>query len=292
MSEPLFHSDELRRLDRLRVRPRTPRPTGISGDWRSGRLGSGVLFADYREYAPGDDLRRVDWNVYARLGHLVVKRYEVEQNLDLMLLVDRSLSMHGAKARRARRMAGALGYIALAHLERVQLGWLPALAGLPFSEHSGRGRATALIEELAEVPEEGQTDLRAAVTRVLSATRRRGLAVVISDFYDPAGAVEALSRMRARGLDVLALHIVDDADVEFELGESLRCVDRETGQEVLVDVTREFLDRLVKAWHRRAESLERWCVSREVLYQRSDVDRPLFDEVREMLRRGVALGVR
>lgn len=292
MSLSLFGPDELRRLDRLRVRPRTPRSTGLAGDWRSGRLGSGVLFADYREYVPGDDLRRLDWHVYARLGDLVVKRYEVEENLDLLLLVDRSLSMRGAKAVRARRLAGALGYIALAHLERVRLGWLPALAGQPWREHTGRGRAAALLAELAEVPDAGRTDLRAGVARALAATRRRGLAVVVSDFYDPAGAVESLARLKAHGQEVLALHVVDDADVEFAPGESLRCVDAETGEEVRVDVTREFLDRLVRGWHRRAESLERWCAARQVLYQRSDVDRPLFDEVRDMLRRGVALAAR
>ena len=288
--QPLLTEAELRGLDRLRITRRKPMPTDRPGDWRTGRVGSGVLFADHRDYVPGDDLRYVDWNVYARLGDLVVKRFETEENLELTLCVDRSLSMVGAKSRAARRLAAALGYIALGRLDHVRLAWLPTAGSLPVSTHRGKGRAGALIDALTTTPDDGTTAHGKDVARILSLTKRRGLAVVLSDFYEPANLVAGLAGLRARGMDVVALHVLDTDDVDLPLGDSLLAVDRETGAEVKIDVTASFLEALRATWHRRADSLERWCVQREILYQRLEVHTPLWDVLAEMLGRGITVG--
>lgn len=292
MSTPaqLLTEDELRRLARLRIVRRRAMPTGEIGDWRTGRVGSGALFADHRDYVPGDDLRYVDWHVYARLGDLVVKRFETEENLELLLCVDRSLSMEGAKSLAARRLAAALGYLALANMDRARLAWLPAPAGAPVTTHHGKASVGTLLDELGRVPVEGATEHGRSVGRVLSTCRRRMIAVVLSDFYDPANTVASLAALRSRGMDVVAVHVLDGADVDLEPGSSLLAVDRETGMEVKVDVTKAFLQGLRDAWHRRADTLERWCVTREVLYQRCDVALGLWDVLAEMLGRGVAVG--
>ncbi|MDF1702051.1 MAG: DUF58 domain-containing protein [Planctomycetota bacterium] len=287
---PLLTEAELRRLARLRIRRRRATPTGEFGDWRTGRVGSGVLFADHRDYVPGDDLRYVDWNVYARLGDLVVKRFEAEENLELLLCVDRSLSMEGPKSRAARRLAAALGYLALANMDRARLAWLPSLTTAPVTAHRGKGRTGALMDELAKAPVGGSTDHARSIGRVLSTCRRRMIAVVLSDFYDPANSVAALAALKSRGMDVVAVHMLDAADVELEPGSSLLAVDRETGQEVKVDVTKAFLESLRTSWHHRADTLERWCVKREVLYQRYDVALGLWDVLADMLGRGIAVG--
>lgn len=288
---PLFTPEELRRLDRLRLRRTRPPPTDHPGEWRTGRVGAGVLFADHRDYAPGDDLRYVDWNVYARLGHLMVKRFESEDTLDLLLCVDRSLSMGAAKSRKARRLAGALGYIALTHLERVRLAWMPAVNSRPVTIHAGRGRMNALLDELSSTPEGGTTAHGRDVARILGVTRRRGMAVVISDFYEPDNAVAALAGLRSRGMDVVAVHVLEKADVELPLGASLKAVDRETGAEVKIDVTPTLLESLHATWLRRADSLGRWCVTREILYQRAEVTTSLWDALGTLLGRGVTVGV-
>lgn len=287
---PLLTEDELRRLARLRVVRRRANPTGEIGDWRTGRVGSGALFADHRDYVPGDDLRYVDWHVYARLGDLVVKRFETEENLELLLCVDRSLSMEGAKSHAARRLAAALGYLALANMDRARLAWLPSAQGAPVTTHHGKASVGTLLDELARVPAGGTTQHGRSVARVLSTCRRRMIAVVLSDFYDPANTVASLAALRSRGMDVVAVHVLDGADVDLEPGSSLLAVDRETGMEVKVDVTKAFLQGLRDAWHRRADTLERWCVTREVLYQRCDVALGLWDVLAEMLGRGIAVG--
>ncbi len=288
----LFTPEELKRLDRLRIRRRRRAVSEQMGDRRSARAGSGVLFQDHRDYVPGDDLRYVDWNVYARLGDMVVKRFEAEENLDLLLCVDRSLSMTGAKSLKARRIAAALGYIALAHLDRVRLAWLPVSPSLPVTIHRGRARAGALVEALAREPDEGTTAHGNDITKVLSVVKRRGTAVVLSDFYDPENAVAALAALRSQGMEVLAIHVLDVADVELTEGDSLLAVDRETGAEVKVDVTPAFLQSLRQTWHRRAESLERWCVTREVMYQRVEVSTSLWDALSAMLGTAIAVGAR
>ena len=289
---PLLTEAELRRLDRLQIRRRRAPTRGEPGERRSGRVGPGVVFADHRDYVPGDDLRYVDWHVYARLGDLVVKRFESEENLDLLLCVDRSLSMTGAKSEAARRLAAALGYLALSRLDRVQLAWLPVAASRPVSTHRGKARAPALFDALGREPLEGTTVHARDATRILARTKRRAIAVVLSDFYDPENAVAALAGLRSRGMDVVAVHVLDGADVTFEPGSSLRAVDRETGAEVKVDVTPVFLDTLRAAWHRRADRLERWCLAREVLYQRCDVALGLWDVLAAMLGRGIVVGAR
>ncbi|MDJ0975926.1 MAG: DUF58 domain-containing protein [Planctomycetota bacterium] len=290
MSE-LFTQAERARLDRLRIHRRRRMPGERHGDWRTARYGAGGLFADHRHYAPGDDLRYVDWNVYGRLGEMVVKRFEAEENLNLLLCVDRSLSMDGAKSRRARRVAAALGYIALAHMDHVRLAWLPSPTTAPVHVFRGRDGGTKLLEELARVPEGGMTDHARDLKPVISSTRQRSVAVLISDFYDPQTAVAGLGRLRARRFDVAALHVMDVADLDLPRGASVRALDRETGQAIDVDVTPELIDSLHEAWRRRAYLMERWCIQREILYQRVDVGLSLWETLSDMLARGVVAGV-
>jgi uncharacterized protein (DUF58 family) len=285
----LFRADELQRLERLRIRRRRSVRGGSQGEWRSARLGTSGLFADHRAYVAGDDLRYVDWNVYGRLGDLVVKRFEAEENVNLLLCVDRSLSMGGAKAYAARRLAGALGYLALTHMDHVRLAWLPARTNLPLTNYRSRGRARAFLDDLTTTSEGGITDHVRDLGRVVSAAKRRGLAVLISDFFDPAGAIRGLALLRARGLELGAIHIVDPRDADVPVGSSIVAVDRETGEEMAVDVTTALRERIYRAWVGRGHGLERWCVAREIPYLRVDARRNLWEVLQDLLRARVAL---
>ena len=285
----LFTADELRRLERLHMRRRRSVRGGHQGEWRSTRQGSSGLFADHRAYVPGDDLRYIDWNVYSRLGDLVVKRFEAEENVNLLLCVDRSLSMAGPKSHAARRLAGALGYLALTHMDHVRLAWLSAPGRLPVTDFRSRSRSKALLDELGEVPDGGETHHVRDLGRVVSVTRRRGLAVLVSDYFDPQGAIRGLALLRARGLEVAALHVVDAADATVPVGTSIVAVDRETGEEMTLDVSPALQQKIRRAWDGRNTGLERWCTAREIPYQRLDARRSLWDNLRDLLRSRVAL---
>lgn len=282
--DDLFTPGELARLERLRIRRRhTVRGEG-RGDWRSSHYGTSGLFADHRGYVVGDDLRYVDWNVYGRLGELFVKRFEAEENVNLLLCVDRSESMEGLKFRAARRLAGALGYLALAHHDDVRLAWLPSRLDRPLSAWRGRGRVHALLGELARARVEGATDHVRDLGRIVGAIKGRGLAVLLSDFFDPAGAIRGLALLRSVGLEVGALHVVDPADADLPMGTSVTAVDRETGEQLALDVTPALRERLHKAWRAHAVGLERWCLGREIRYLQVDARRSLWDVLRDLLR--------
>ncbi len=290
MKEALFTPDELRRLERLHIRRRRSVRGVSQGEWRSRRHGTSGLFADHRPYAEGDDLRYVDWNVYGRLGDLVVKRFEAEESAELLLALDRSPSMEGAKSRAARRLAGALGYLALTHLDHVRLSWLPLPDDRPPLEaFRSRGRAASFLDALVAVDHGGATDHARDLARILGATRRRGLAILVSDFFDQNGAIRGLALLRARGLEVGALHVVDPADARLPVGSSVLAVDRETGETLAVDVSPAVAARVHRAWTAGLHGLERWCVSREIPYLRVDARRDVWDVLRELLRQRLAL---
>jgi uncharacterized protein (DUF58 family) len=288
MTAPLFTAEERARLTRLALRPRRRLPGDAPGRWRTGRAGPGLLFHDHRPYAHGDDPRYVDWHVAARLGDLVVKRFETEESLDLVLCVDRSQSMAGRKALLARRLAGALGHLALDALDRAHLAWLPPSApgAAPTSYGGPRGLAK-LLDDLAAAPEGGDTHLARDVADVLQRRRRRALAVLISDFHDPVDPLAGLRLLRAHGHDVVALHVVDAADVALPEGEAVRAVDAESGATVDLDVTPALLERLHAAWRRRTEAIARWCTAHDVAALAVDAARPLWETLRELAQRGV-----
>ncbi len=287
-AEALFTAADRVRLDRLALRTRRTMRGEAVGERRSRRIGAGGEFADHRTYVPGDDLRYVDWNVYFRHGDLVVKRFEAIETVDVLLLVDRSPSMEGHKALAARRLAGAIGHVALRRRDTLAFGWIPAVPARPRMDvfRSGK-RLDGLLEDLASAPAGGITTHADDVERGVVAVRRRGPAYLVSDFYDPAGATAGLSRLVHHGFETTAVHVVDVRDATLPVGESVRAVDAETGEAIDVDVTPALAEAVHGAWRRRVERLRAWCGAHEVTYVRLDADRPLWDAVQDLWRAGV-----
>ncbi|MFH0750928.1 MAG: DUF58 domain-containing protein, partial [Chloroflexota bacterium] len=191
----VFDEDFLRRLERLAVLVRRPVRGGLKGGRRSVKRGQSVEFADYRDYTLGDDLRQLDWNVYARLEKLLVKLFIEEEDLTVTLLVDGSASMaHGSpdKLVFAKRAAAALGYIALAAQDRVVLASLGGRSARRRTALRGSGRAFRLLADLSAIqPAAGVTDLAAACRHALAQVTGRGVIILVSDLLDP-GAERAL----------------------------------------------------------------------------------------------------
>ena len=287
----LLSPNDLARLDRLALFSRRRLRGDHPGERRTRRVGAGGEFVDHRAYVPGDDLRYVDWNVYVRLGDLVVKRFEAVDAVRVLVVVDRSASMTGAKAREARRLAAALAHVALRRRDAVDFAFVPTAPGRPVVEpFRDAARLGPLFDTLATVPDAGPTDLASGLARVLAAAGRRGPAVLVSDFFDPAGAAAGLSRLSAHGYEATALHVLDPADADLPVGEALRCEDRETGEVVDLDVTPELVEAVRVAWRRRAERVRAWCAEREIGWVPVEVGRSLWDVLKDCLRAGVVVG--
>lgn len=256
----LLEADLLARLDPLTFAVRHVRPGQMAGERRSTKRGTSVEFADYRDYAPGDDLRRVDWNTYARLSRPYVKLFEEEEDLAVHVLLDASDSMDWGedaahKWTYARRLAAALGYVALTSGDRLTvqtLGREPAR----FGPTRGRAQVLRFLRWMEELPASGVTDLtgdlRAYANGAYAVTGGRpGLALLLSDFFSPTGVVDGLTALLGRGHEVTALHLLSPDEVAPPLGGDLRLRDVETGaeQEVTIDAAlRTRYRRRLAAW--------------------------------------------
>jgi uncharacterized protein (DUF58 family) len=196
------------------------------------QLGSGIEFSDHREYAAGDDFRYLDWNVYARHGDLLLKRFEEEEDLHVYLMLDCSRSMgfgNPPKFDLARQLVAALAYIALADLDRIAVFAFSKNTVAEFPLSRGKARILPLMRFLEDLPSGGQdTNLAASVQDMLQRSRRNGLAVIVSDLFDEHGFQPGLDQLRYRRFDAHVIQIHDPREADPALLGDVELVDVET----------------------------------------------------------------
>jgi uncharacterized protein (DUF58 family) len=241
----VFDEAFLRQLERLLLIMRAPARGGLKGGRRSVKRGQSVEFADYRDYALGDDLRQLDWNVYARLERLFVKLFIEEEDVTVTLLVDASASMATGRPEKllfAKRAAAALGYIGLASEDRVVVSMLAGRVARRRAGLRGSSRVFRLLADLSAIqPADGPTDLVAAARHAAAQLRGRGVVVLMSDLLDPA-ADRIIRELAATGSELIVLHILSPDELDPPLEGDLRLVDTETGDGVDVTVDLPTID--------------------------------------------------
>jgi len=278
--------DFLKTLAYLDLTAKQIRAGARRGERRSRRQGSGTLFHDYRSYSRGDDLRYVDWNIYGRLDSLFVKVFEVEESADVIFFLDRSRSMDfgtPTKFEFARRVAAALGYIALSHLDRVGVVPVP---GKEIRTFTGKLQAPGFFSHLLSLKPEGETDLFGSVKRALGRTSRNSLAIVISDLLDPKGWRRAVEYLLHRRHRVFLVHIVCEDEEEPELRGNLRLIDSETGRTREVRITDQLLEEYREVYDRFCAQAEQFSRRREIGHSKLRSDLPFGPAVLTILRRG------
>lgn len=234
----VFDEAFLRQLERLLLLMRSPVRGGLKGGRRSVKRGQSVEFADFRDYALGDDLRQLDWNVLARLERLFVKLFIEEEDVTITLLLDGSASMasgHPDKLQFAKRAAAALGYIGLASEDRVAVTVLGGRAARRRTALRGSGRVFRLLAELSAIQvADGPTDLVAAARHAAAQLTGRGVVILLSDLLDPA-ADRVIRELASTRSELIVLHVLSPQELDPPLEGDLRLVDAETG--VGIDVT-------------------------------------------------------
>lgn len=284
-----------RRLERLTLVSRKRLVSQGQGDRRSLRKGSSLEFADYRHYVEGDDPARVDWNIYSRTDTLFVRLYEEEEVLNVHLVVDASRSMdwgEPSKLRYARRLASALGYVALNASHRLYV-WPLSATSSAFGPAWGRARASAMLGFIDEfkttqtaTPLVGgyraPPDLEQSLSTFTS--RAGGLTMLVSDLLSSSWE-KALARLAGRPGEVVVLHTLAPQELRPTLGGDVRLIDRETGMAVSVtlnnDALRIYSQRLDE-WRRAVES---FCARHGMGYVPIDTSTPLEHLVFDVLRR-------
>ena len=288
-SSALFDDEFQRKLEMLALVSRRVFSGRLRAERRSKKKGSGVEFADHRDYVPGDDIRSVDWNVYQRFGKLLVRLYEEEEDLSIYFLLDCSASMGfggGQKFDQARRLVASLAYVGLANLDRVTV--LAATEGtlerLPTTR--GKGRIFTVFRFLSSLLPGGTTDLAESLGLFAAQHKRRGLAVLVSDFYDPAGFEHGINVLRFNGFEPYVIHLVDRREAAPAVDGDVLVFDCETGDEREVTVTPAVLASLGSAYDDYLSQVERYCTQKRVPYLAADVTIPFDEIVLRALRRG------
>lgn len=217
-------------LDSLEVRVRRLVEGRHLGLHKSPFRGTSAEFAEHRPYIPGDNIRSLDWRLYARTDRFYVKRYEEETNLSAHLIVDATASMNfGLKWQAAGLLAGTAAYVLSAQGDAVGLNVISGDA-IEMSPRRGRAARSELLTRLDQTSPAGAGSLIPALDRALARSRRTGLFILVSDFIseDPHDLVLALRRIRGRGHDAFALHIISQDELALGATGPTRYVDPES----------------------------------------------------------------
>ncbi|HJK96739.1 MAG TPA: DUF58 domain-containing protein [Polyangiaceae bacterium LLY-WYZ-14_1] len=287
--DELFDESFQRRLEVLAMVARKVHAGRQRAERRTRKIGSGIEFADHREYAPGDDFRSLDWNVYQRLGRLLVRLYEEEEDLTVYVLLDASRSMaHGrpSKLRYGKRVAAALAYVALSNLDRVSVQTFSDRMDGRLPPTRGKSRIFNVFDFLRGVTPGGATSTADAFKTFVAQHDRRGLVLLLSDLYDAAGFEAGINALRYARFEPHVLHLVDAREAELPLRGDLRLVDAETGAGREVTVTDGLLDRYREAHRTWQQRVADFCVQKQVPRYALDVSVPFDDAVLAVLRQG------
>jgi uncharacterized protein (DUF58 family) len=288
-AEELFDEHFQKKLEYLALVSRRIFAGRTRAERRSRKAGAGVEFADYREYFPGDDYRQVDWNVYGRSDRLMLRLHEQEEDLSVYLLLDCSGSMAFGSPRKldyAKQICAALAYVALNHLDRVSITALrhTALERLPPTR--GRNRIFTVFDFLRPLPASGTTDLADGIGSFVAQNKRRGVAILISDLYDPAGFEQAINQLRYARFETHVVHVTDAADVTPRLSGDVELVDAETGATRQATLTPRLLQRYRQAYDAYLARVASFCVQKRVGLFSVDTGTPPEQAMLRILRRG------
>jgi len=291
VSERLLEPQVLRRLEALAVLVRRAVKGQMGGERRSVSRGRSPEFADFRSYTPGDDYRLIDWNAYARLDRFMLRLFVAEEELPLSMFVDLSGSMDWGrpnKAQAAKRLAGAIAYVALAALDRVRLTVFadgPTSGGAPYR---GRHAAQGLFARIQSFPVGGATDYERLVWPIVR--QRPGMTVLITDGLGESAIEPAITALRLARQEGAVLQLLAPQEINPDWTGDARLVDAETRVEREFTATPATQAAYRTALARRTDDIEHAARRRGLRFARLTSDQPVEDMVQRTLRQVGMLG--
>lgn len=284
-----FDEKFLRRLDYLHIMSKKIAAGSARAKRKTRLVGSGIEFADHRNYSPGDDMRNIDWKVYGRTNKLFLKLFEEEEDLYIYFLVDVSHSMmlgDPDKWSYAKRVTAALSYIGLSNLDRVSI--IPFSSGLDGRLAPTRGKAQIfkIFDFLSGVVPSQHTSLADAFKTFVTQNKRKGVACVISDFYDPSGFEDGMNFLRYHKFEPLVIHLYDERELYPDLNGEMQLVDCETGEVREVMITPSILKRYRQIWDEFCTEIDDYCSKRDILYFRVPIQESFDDLILRVFRSG------
>ncbi len=259
----------LHRLEQLELVSRKIFLGVMKGERRSKRKGQSVEFADYRNYVKGDDLRFLDWNLYARLDRLFIRLFQEEEDLHLYLLIDNSLSMDfgtPSKLHYAKQIAAALAFVGLVNLDRVVIEAFNDQITQSMPAMRGRKSLWRVLDFLNKIDPAGPSDLAPALKTFTLKSSGKGIVILLSDFMDKGGYSDALRYLIARQFDVYLIQVLAQEEIEPPIVGDLKLIDVEDNDEAEITVSAPLLERYKKNLEAFRGSLNEFCVRRGITY--------------------------
>jgi uncharacterized protein (DUF58 family) len=244
VAERLLDSTFMSRLDELDFVSRKILAGKMRGERRSKRRGQSVEFADFRNYTVGDDLRFIDWNIYARLEKLFLKLFLEEEDLSLHILVDVSGSTDYGEPKKSiylKRVAAALGYLGLVNYNRVNISAVSKSVVAETGGLRGRKSVPRMLQFIEGLAPSGAGDFPAAAKRFALAHRAKGVVVVLSDFFDKSGYEPSMRYLMSGKYDTFAIQVLSPQEIEPDMRGDLKLKDVEDADTAEVSITQPLL---------------------------------------------------
>jgi len=235
----------LKQLEKLKIVSRKSTRNPRRGEYRSWQSGEGFEFLDFRKYHLGDDLRYVDWSVYGRLDKLFIKLFHAEKGQTAHILLDTSRSMNsGAPSKdiTAKKIAAALSYICLANLDKTALMAFNHQIVKTKLPARGKKQYLEVLKFFQSLNPSEPTDINSSLKAYAASCKNPGIAVVISDFFDPRGYEDGLKALAYRNFDINLIQVLDHAELHWSKTGNLLLNECETGEKKLTFVDQELLD--------------------------------------------------
>ncbi len=288
---PLFDASFLSSLDKLNILARKIFRGKLRGEKRSRKIGQSVEFHDFRQYLPGDDIRRIDWNLYARLEKYFIKLFVEEEDVTIYLLIDCSKSMshgHPNKFNYARRFAAALSYIALSNKERVQVAVFDSELNRIERPLRGKSRYKRLFDVISGIKLGGTTSLVKAISQFTAQKTVPGIVVILSDFLFP-NPTQALSGLVGRGNQVTLIQVLSPNEIKPNLAGDLELVDAETGKSIEVSMGAGVMRKYQKNLDILKTDLKNWAMKTSSDYVFLSTDEDLSNVLFKKIRHSVLM---
>jgi uncharacterized protein (DUF58 family) len=290
ITEPaaLLPPDLMAQLERLELVTRKVFRGRMKGERRSRRKGQSVEFADFRGYVPGDDLRTLDWNLFARLDKLIIKLFLEEEDLHFYTLIDASQSMvfgEPTKLEYAKQLAAALGFIGLVRADRVRIETLGT--GLSYRGPILRGRKSVwrMLDFVGSIAPGETATLVEGVKNFCLRNSGRGVVVLISDLMDKNGYEPALRYLMAREMDVYVIHVLSQEEIDPDVAGDLRLVDCEDSDVAEISVSAPLIARYKATLGAFVSGAQEFCNRRGMNYLLANNQTPVKDLIGSYLRR-------
>lgn len=281
----LLPPDLARQLQRLELVTRKVFRGRMKGERRSAKKGQSVEFADYRNYVAGDDLRSLDWNLYARLDKLIVKLFLEEEDLHFYTLIDASPSMafgEPTKLHYAKQLAAALGYIGLVRTDRVRV---ETLGGQRSPVLRGRRGVPRMIDFLEKVEPDETVGLEEGVRQFCLRNSGKGIVVLLTDLMDKAGYEAAMRYLVAQRVDVFVIQVLSQAEIDPDVVGDLRLVDCEDDDVAEVTISAPLLARYKETLASFTAGAQEFCGKRGMNYLLTSTERPVEELMATWLRK-------